>query len=232
MKNLSIFLFFFALPVFAHAQDCALISNYYKVGAQLEFTDYGRDGKVKGMRKQQVVQMVNIHDTLYTMLFTTYINKKGKETDQYTIPLKCHGGNFFIDMHTVVPPQKQMESSSDPDVKIKIISTDQVFPNKMKAGQSLADAALEIKTWMNGIQIIDTKWHMKNRKVEKEESVTTTAGTYDCLKITCDFEYNLLGTHSMACAYWYAPGLGYVKSVSYDKKGNELTRSELTKYTK
>jgi hypothetical protein len=36
----------------------------------------------------------------------------------------------------------------------------------------------------------------------------------------------------MACAYWYAPGLGYVKSVSYDKKGNELTRSELTKYTK
>ncbi len=227
MKKLSLYLLFCALPCATSAQDCAEMFDYLKPGVTLEYTNFNKKGKLESVNTQKVTHVGRLGDTLVATFAMTVANEKGKELLNNTFPMKCHAGTVFMDMRSIVPQQP-----SSPDMSMEISSTDQVFPANMKVGQTLPDAEMDMKVSMGGLQLMNTHYTMKNRKVEAEETVTTTAGTYKCLKISYDFEFKLLGVRSYHTEYWYSRQVGMVRSVNYDKKGNEETRMELTKVTK
>jgi hypothetical protein len=71
-----------------------------------------------------------------------------------------------------------------------------------------------------------------NRKVETIEDLTVPAGTFNCLKIIGDVSGKVLGLSiSGKSAQWYSPGVGMVKSESYDKKGELSSSMVLTSLT-
>lgn len=227
MKKLSIYLLLCSIPFSATAQECAEMFDYLKPGVTLEYSNFNKKGKLESVNTQKVTHVGRSGDTLVATFAMTTTNDKGKELFNSSFPMKCHAGTVFMDMRSIVPQQQ-----NSPDMSMEITSTDQVFPANMKVGQSLPDAEMDMKLSMGGLQLMNTHYSIKNRKVEAAESVTTTAGTYKCLKISYDLEFKLLGIRSYHTEYWYSPSVGMVRSVNYDKKGNEETRMELTKVTK
>jgi hypothetical protein len=222
-------LFLAALPLFTAAQDCADMYDYFKEGVTLEYTNYGKKGKVESVTTQRISRVEESADTLIAVIEATSVSEKNKKPNQFTFPIKCHAGTIFVDMRSVVP---QQDMGDMPDLEIEINGTDLTYPPDLKVGQTLPDSEMEFTMRMGGMQIMNTKYFITNRKVETRENVTTTAGTYDCFKISYDFEYTLMGKRTSHTEYWYAPSVGMVKSVSYDKKGNEDSRMELTKFSK
>ncbi len=227
MKKLSLYILLFTFSFPATAQECAEMFDYLKVGTTLEYSNFNKKGKLESINTQKVTQVGHSSDTLVATFAMTSTNEKGKEIFKNTFPMKCHAGTVFMDMSAMVPQQQNAQNS--PDMQVAITSTDQVFPANMKVGQALPDAEMDMKMSMGGLQLMNTHYSMKNRKVEAQETVTTAAGTYKCLKISYDFEYKLLGTRTTHTEYWYSPSVGMVKSINYDKKGSEESRMELTK---
>lgn len=232
MKHLFFtpWLLLLTIPFAAGGQDCATMYDYFKEGVTLEYTHYDKKGKIESVAAQQVTKIDKSADTLIATFALASVDDKGKEVYQSTFPMKCHAGIVYVDMRAVVPPQQN--SSQSPDLQIEVSGTDLTFPPDLKPGQALPDAEMEMTIRMGSIKVMNTKYYVKNRKVEAEEEVTTTAGTYKCMKISYDFEYKLMGTRTVHVLYWYAPAVGMVKSVSYDKKGNVESRMELTKFAK
>jgi hypothetical protein len=230
MKKTILYLCLLAFPFIAPAQECSKMYGFFKTGTQLEYTHYNKKGKVESVNTQKLTQIENRKDTLVATFEVTSVNEKGKQLYSNNFPIKCYAGTVFMDMRSVTPSQQNAGQSAD--MQIEVTGSDLVFPPDMKSGQVLADAEMGIIMRLGSLQVMNTKYFIKNRKVEGEESITTAAGTYKCLKISYDMEYKFMGTRNIHTLYWYAPEAGMVKSVSYDKKGNEEGRIELTKFGK
>ena len=184
MKKLSLCLLLSTFSIAVGAQECAEMFDYLKVGVTLEYSNFNKKGKLESVNTQKVTQVGHWGDTLVATFAMTTTNEKGKELFKSTFPMKCHAGTVFMDMSSMVPQQQ-----NSPDMQVAVTSTDQVFPANMKVGQTLPDAEMDMKMSMGGLQLMNTHYSMKNRKVEAEETITTAAGTYKCLKISYDFEF-------------------------------------------
>lgn len=109
----------------------------------------------------------------------------------------------------------------------RIESTDMQFPSGMTVGQQLKDASIQLS--LDGPVPVNMVSNISNRKVESRESVTTPAGTFDCYKISYDLfsKVSIVKTEGRVVE-WYAPGVGLVRSESYNKKDKLLGFNELT----
>ncbi len=226
MQKLIFQLLLLALPMSLIAQECGTMYDYFKTGVTLEYTNFDKKGKIQSVSTQKVHSIEQSADTTIATIDASTVDEKGKDLYQTTFPIKCHNSVIYMDMQAIIP--QQVNANQSTDMEIEMQGTDLSFPADMKPGQSLPDSEIEIKMRMGGLQIMNTKYTIKNRKVEARESITTAAGTFDCLKISYDFEYKLMGTRTVHTEYWYSTSAGMVKTISYDKKGKEDGRTELT----
>ena len=67
--------------------------------------------------------------------------------------------------------------------------------------------------------------NIMNRKVEGKESVTTSAGTFDCFVISYDHESKMGIKIRGSAKQWYSEGVGMVKQENYNKKGKLMGSS-------
>jgi len=228
MKNLIFYLFLWALPLAAAGQNCASLYSYLKEGATLQYTNYDNRGSVESVMTQRVSRIEEKSDTLVATFDVSSVDAKGKSFAQNSMPVKCFEGVLYMDMRSLIPPQK--ENAQAQDISVEMQGNDLVFPAGMQVGQTLPDCTVELITRMGGVPVMTIKYTLRNRKVEAREKITTPAGTFDCLKITCEFEYKLLGTRTMQSEYWFAPEAGMVRSVNRDKRGKEMSKMELTQF--
>jgi hypothetical protein len=113
---------------------------------------------------------------------------------------------------------------------MEITGTDIELPNELSVGQALSDANVAMKIDMGGMSM-NMKVDMINRKVEKQESVTTPAGTFNCYVIYTDNESKMMMVNqSFPSRLWLAEGVGMVKQESYKKNGDLMSRTELTSF--
>ncbi|TNE52652.1 MAG: hypothetical protein EP344_15470 [Bacteroidetes bacterium] len=231
MKKIFLPLLLFVLPLGMMGQDCSSLYSFFKEGVTLQYTSYDKKDKVEGTITQTVRGIEEKADTVIARIDMSTTDAKGKESMTHSFPMKCHNGVLYMDMRSMMPAQANgMEQS--PQIEIEMTGNDLTFPPDMEPGQTLPDAEMETKIRMGGMQLMSSKYQVKNRKVEAKESVTTPAGTFDCVKISYDFEYKAMGTRTMRSEYWYATEVGMVKSISYDRKGKVESWSELTKFEK
>jgi hypothetical protein len=204
---------------------CSDLYAYLKKGVKLEYASYDAKNKLESVFSQEVLDVQSKADTVVALISSTGADEKGKPLYANTYPVKCHAGVLYFDMQSLVPAAQQQG-----DMAMEIRGNDMIFPAEMQVGQALPDCDMEMKMTMNGMTILNTKYAIKNRKVEASEPVTTAAGTFDCFKISYDFEYALLGKRTDHVEYWYAKSKGLmIKTVSTDSKGKQKSRMELTK---
>jgi hypothetical protein len=198
----------------SQGQDC---KNYYFLQANktIEMTIYNKKGDANGKQVYTVSDVTTKGNSLSATVNSEMFNNKGKSIAKGHSEMACTGGVMMIDM-TMQLPQQQQEQFAKADVKADKIYIE--YPASMKAGDKLKDATLDMTIDNSGMkQTINMV--TSDRTVVGKESVTTTAGTWDCFKITykskitiktmgIGMPFNIEGTE------WFAPGFGIVKTES------------------
>ncbi len=215
----------FSIPV--SAQNC---SKYYPMveGAAFQYTNYNKKGKTEGVADYKVSNVNTSGDVTSATMSIDLKDEKGKEIYATAYNFTCTGNMVSIDYESLIPSSTLQQFE---DMEMDISGTDLELPNDLSVGLELPDSNVSIKISMSGINM-NTTVDMVNRKVEKQESVTTPAGTFDCYVIYSENVIKaMMVNQSFPSRVWYSEGVGMIKQYSYKKNGDLMTSSILTKYS-
>jgi hypothetical protein len=198
------------------------------VGTEIEMTSYDKKDKPTSIVKQTLKDVKQSGDSTIYSLHQVITDEKGKDPKENDYSFKCYDGTFYIDMKTFID-QKTLDSYKD--MQMKITTKNLVFPSNLSAGQKLNDGYFKMEV-MAGIMPITITIDVVNVKVEGFESITTSAGTFSCVKISEDVNSNFGFVKSKAHVItWYSDKVGTVRSEVYvSDKLNSYT--VLTNYKK
>lgn len=206
-------------------------SRFYPMeeGTAFEYTMYNKKGKTDGVTSYKVTSVENNGDSTMATMDISFTDDKGKEVYNTDYSFTCTGNMVTIDYESLMP-QQMLEQYGD--MEMDITGTDLEIPNDLSVGQLLEDANVTLKISMGGINMTTTV-DMTNRKVEKQESVTTPAGTFDCYVLYSDTESKMMmAKQSFPSRVWLAEGVGMVKQETYKKNGDLMNSMQLTKFGK
>src|SRR5690606_25466048 len=228
-KKYTLLLFSLFLSYFSFAQgNC---SKYYPIseGTTFEYTNYDKKNKADGTVDYKVAKVENVGGNTKATMDIRYIDKKGKEILGSNYSFTCTGDGIKIDYASLMP-SNMVNQYKEMNMEMDISGTDMEIPNNLSVGEALNDANVSIKISMVGMKM-ETLVNMINRKVEKKESVTTPAGTFDCYVIYSDNETVIMKKSNVfPSRVWLAEGVGMVKQESYKKDGELMSSSLLTKF--
>ncbi|HLT51125.1 MAG TPA: hypothetical protein VKZ93_04170 [Arenibacter sp.] len=229
MKKNFLLLFSLFLSYFSFAQgNC---SKYYpiKEGIAFQYTNYDKKGKADGTADYKVVNVENSGNLTKATMDIRYTDKKGKEIIGTNYSFTCNGDGIKIDYASLMPSQL-IDQYENMNMEMDISGTDIEIPNNLSVGQELNDAHVSMKVSM-AVMKMETLVNMINRKVEKKESVTTPAGTFDCYVIYSDNETVIMKKSNVfPSRVWLTEGVGMVKQESYNKDGELMGSSLLTEF--
>lgn len=206
-------------------------SRFYPMeeGTAFDYTMYNAKGKTEGVSSYKVTTVENKGDSTIATMAISFTDDKGKDVYSTDYSFTCTGNMVTIDYESLMP-QQMLEQYGD--MEMDITGTDLEIPNDLSVGQALEDANVTLKISMGGINMTTTV-DMTNRKVEKQESVTTPAGTFECFVIYCDTESKMMmAKQSFPSRVWLAEGVGMVKQETYKKNGGLMNSTQLTTFTK
>ena len=114
------------------------------------------------------------------------------------------------------------------DAEVEISGIDLEWPKTLSVGMELPDASIVMKINMGGMSM-SFNTLTTARKVEKKETITTPAGTFECFVVYSETQAKvMMSTQSVPSRAWMAEGIGLVKNESYDKKGKLINQMVLT----
>ncbi|TQO39658.1 hypothetical protein GQ41_4340 [Arenibacter algicola] len=228
MRTLILIYSLFLVSSTALSQNC---SKYYPMeeGTSFQYTMTNKKGKTEGITDYSITNVENTGGVTTATMNMKFTDEKGKEILVSDYKLSCTGDVVKIDYNSLVPAQ-MMKQYTDMGVEMEISGTDIELPNNLSVGQGLDDANVAMSIKMTGMNM-NIKVDQLNRIVEKKESVTTPAGTYECYVITQDNVSETMGVkQTMQSKLWLAEGVGMVKQETYNKKGDLTTQMLLTKF--
>jgi hypothetical protein len=193
------------------AQDC---NNFYYMqkNKTIEFSAFDENGKFLRKSISKVSDLSTADGAVTAKVVTQAIDKNGKAGSQSTMFYKCNGGVLSVSMN--FDDSKKPNSSAS---KNSINFTYLAYPSGMKVGDHLKDATSQL-TENLGTETITATSKITDRMVVAKETITTTAGSWSCLKITYKTTVTLGGKYSkmapqtMESTEWYVPGFGIVKT--------------------
>ncbi|WP_435623330.1 TapB family protein [Flagellimonas sp.] len=208
-------------------------SQYYPMveGTSFSYNMYGKKDKLDGTSVYTVKKVTNKGGETKASLNVSFQGSKKNESFEMDYDFTCTGDGIRIDFNSLLPNQ-MMEQYRDMDVEMDVTGTDIDLPNNLSVGQELADADVNVAMNISGMKMkIEAK--TTNRKVVAEESVTTAAGTFDCVVLTADiFSKVAFANVNVSDKLWLAKGVGIVKQETYNKKGKLESRMELASFSK
>ncbi len=215
---INLILFF---TVTLSAQDCSFYIPFEE-GKGFRYENYNKRDKLQGINDIEIVSVDKVTHGTEALVAAKAYDRKEKLLFEGDYGIVCTGNELLIDMQSLLNPA-MMEGFSGMEVNIS--SMDIVIPDNPKIGDKLPDSEMEVMVSTGNMTISEMVISMKNRVVESRETITTPAGTFDCIKITYE---NHLDTKAMGIsrnmvtkvAEYYAPEIGNVKSEFFDEKGN------------
>ena len=209
-------------------QNC---SKYYPMaeGTILEYSTYNGNGKSQGTISYTVTNVIDEGSSTSATMSMKYLDDKGKEAFNTEFTYTCSGNTVKIDYQSLMSNQMLHQFE---DMEMELSGTDIELPNDLAVGQELPDANMAMKISMSAINM-NSQVDMVNRKVEKQETITTPAGTFDCFVIYSENESKMMmANQSFPSRLWLAEGFGMVKQESYNKNGKIMSSTVLTGYSK
>lgn len=228
MKNLSKSIFLILSLSFSPLLGAlAQCNNYYQVekGMVWEYQSYNKKDKQTGRQWQKVTDYNGTDNGWKATIASKSFDKKDNLQHEGSVGMECKNGVIEMDISQMVP-EESMESFQKMDLKMTTDNLD--LPKKLEVGQKLDDGSMK----MEGNIPFTIQISIENRKVVGEEDVTTPAGTFHAYKIAYDVHMKTMMEIRTSAEQFYAPGVGMVKSVSYDKKGNMIGYTVLSKFEK
>ena len=230
MKNILLITLIFISYTLQSQINC---SKYYtfEEGTSFQYSMFDEKGKPDGTSDYKVNSVLNSGSETKAEMSIILHDKKGKEIVQSKYNIICTGTGVKIDFQSLMPSQ-MLEQYKEMDVQVELSGTDIELPNDLSVGQELQEANVTMNVKMAGMNM-KTIVNMMNRKVEKIETITTPAGSFECFVIYSENESQIMGMKkTFPSRLWLAEGVGMVKQESYQKDGDLMSTMELTKFNK
>ena len=226
MKKLLSFAIFALLlnTYLASAQEC---SRFYplKEGTTLEYSNYNGKGKAEGKITYHISEVSTSGGVTSAVMHMQFLDDKGKAILSSDYKMSCEGDVVRIDFESLMNNQMMQQFG---EAEAEITGTDLEIPNDLYVDQKLNDANMQMKVSMGGMNM-NMSVETINRKVEKEESITTPAGTFPCFVIYGENNTkSMMAKNQMSSRTWLSEGVGVVKQENYNKNGKIMGYMELT----
>lgn len=221
-----VLLLVFNLPGTSFAQMC---NDFFplKEGLRMEYTLYDKKGKVEGAQWQEFRNVKETANGTEVEVHMGFMDDKGKNPYEMSYTMTCDGDVVRIDFKSLLSTQ-MMEQYGE--MEAEITGTDIEWPTQMQSGMELPDAGVIMKVNM-GAMNMKMEVEMTNRKVEKKETITVPAGTFDCYVIYSDNRSKMMMVDkNFPNRTWISEGVGTVKTESYNGKGKLLNSMVLSAY--
>lgn len=205
-------------------QDSCSMYYPFEEGTTFQITGYDKKGKTNSVIDYSITDVTGNTATINTKIS----DQKGKEITTTDYEITCDDSGISIDFSSMMNPEMFAQYK---DMELDITGTNIEIPNDLSVGQELKDATMNMAMNMGGMKMNMTM-EMVDRKVEGKESLTTSAGTFDCYVITYTTEMKMGLNTMFKNKEWIAEGVGMVKSENYNKNGKLMGYSELTKIMK
>ena len=212
------------LPGTLSAQVC---NDFFplKDGVRMEYTMYGKKGKVEGSQWQEFRNVQESGNAIEAEVHMGFTDAKGKNPFETSYKLTCEGNIVRIDYKSLLSAQMLEQYG---DAEAEITGTDVEWPNQLEAGMELPDANVKMKISMGGMNM-NMQVDITERKVEKVETITVPAGAFECYVIYSNSHSKMMMVNqNFPSRSWLAKGVGVVKTESYNKKGNVINTMVLS----
>ena len=225
MKTLTSFILIFVATSLSYGQN--VCSKYYAMGQGTTFqlTNYDGD-KITSIVDYLVAESGSTASGERALMKTEIKDKDGEVLSGSEFEIICEDDIVYVDFKSLMGPDVLAQF---PDMDIEVSGTALQLPNSLQEGQNLPDADMLAVINMSPIKMRLT-FIMTNRKVVGEETITTPAGTFDCVVLTYDYESKMGVKVTGSTKQWFAEGVGLVKQIDLNKKGKETNRTILTKF--
>ena len=209
---------------------CGKLILFHK-GAIIESTTYDANGNASSSQTTTVTDVKEEDGMLIARSSAFASGPLGKFN--LNLEYKCDGNNLYMDVTAVLQNFAALKTLKP---GIKPVQ----FPLNMHEGEVLPEASYTIMMNRGKVKM-DITTTYKNRTVGAREKITTTAGTWDCFKVSSDIEANVEGADEktkaimesvkdkikMNMIMWYDPEIGVVRTEIY-LAGKLRNRSDIT----
>ena len=207
------------------AQDVCSTWYPFQKGTTFQITSYEKDGN-----KASAVVDYTVKDSGSDWALLAYIvsDKKGEMVAESEYEIRCQDDGISIDFESLGAPGilEQYEG-----MEIEASGTNLFLPNDLLEGRELPDSNMLMTINMSPIKL-NLSVDITNRRVEGSETVTTPAGTFECIILAYDFVTKMGIKVSGSARQWIAKGVGMVKQEDRNKKGRIISWSQLTGFSK
>ena len=220
--QIFIFLIIFLGKIVVVAQGC---HEYfpYKIGTEWEITMYDDKEKIISVNTYKILDQ----DGINYQVSIRSVDIKGKEKLNMTTKWKCENNQLSFEMKDFFPPTAAMNNTK---AELKLTGDNLNYPKKLIPGQSLPDANSTLEMYIDGMRFMNMQMKVYERKVENNETVTTPAGTFECIKLTQMTDVKSMFNVKAKSTLWLAKEHGMVKTQSYNEKGRLMSTQLMTKF--
>lgn len=229
----------FLASSFTLTNDCSTFEQFTK-GTKYTTSNYDGKGKLTSTVNCTCDAVTTSADKTVADISVIMNDGDGKQSGTANYQLTCTGTSYLMDLKGVAAAAAGTDSRmKGMDMQFEGDMLD--YPSVMVAGQSLTGGNIVMKMMMSGMALSTTTITISDRKCEKLESKTTSAGTWSCYKITyttggktkMNFGNNTSETviEPRQCTEWFSFKVGSVRTETY-KSGALEHYSELTAFTK
>tara|TARA_R100000935_G_scaffold38680_1_gene60039 strand:- start:153241 stop:153924 length:684 start_codon:yes stop_codon:yes gene_type:complete len=225
MKILKItfaFIFTSILSIPGFAQDGCSTFYPFENGVTFQITNYGKNDRVAAITDFLVTDATSNFATFKSFLR----DKDGEVLNEATFTMSCENDGIVVDMESLLNPNLL---DNYRDFETEISGTKIVIPNNLHIGQELPDATMTMLVNMSGINL-RMEVSMTDRTVIDRETITTSAGTFDCFVIGYTNTVNMGMNRTTTAKQWISRGVGMVKQEDYNRRGRVTSSSLLTDF--
>ncbi|MEJ7647376.1 MAG: hypothetical protein WKF87_22475 [Chryseolinea sp.] len=215
MKKITVFLLIAFVGNTAFSQDC---NPYFAIKEGLKVTYEFYNGKQKVVSKT-TSYFKNVSGTgnnvSGTLVMEMIDPKKDDLLNTAEAIWRCENGIVYFAMNVMNMEGVDMTNAG---IEVTVDGDEMDIPAAMEPGQTLKDVNYHVIIKMAGISLMNRDFHVKDRKVEEKENVTTPAGTFESVKVSYTTESvgkNGGGAKAQRTSVWYAQNVGVVKMENY-----------------
>ena len=208
-------------------------------GTELHYVNYDEAGQSLSNETVTVYNVVKNASGESAQYLAKIVTNKTKNNTSYTLYNWNYDGNVTTCQEDLMYGP-YIKSDSDPakyDSKARQAMAEELklkgdnsftIKKHASAGESIPD-----RTYSLIFNMLKNEINISGAAYMGEEKVSTTAGKFDCIKISYLKRTKIvLKTETVRVTEWYAEGIGLVKSESYNTKGEPDGKTILVKIMK
>ncbi len=208
-------------------------------GTELHYVNYDEAGQSLSNETVTVYNVVKNASGESAQYLAKIVTNKTKNNTSYTLYNWNYDGNVTTCQEDLMYGP-YIKSDSDPakyDSKARQAMAEEL---KLKGDNSFtikkhasAGESIPYRTYSLIFNMLKNEINISGAAYMGEEKVSTTAGKFDCIKISYLKRTKIvLKTETVRVTEWYAEGIGLVKSESYNTKGEPDGKTILVKIVK